>query len=491
MSTIDKIHSDYSDAIDKINKEIDKQITREKALLDVKTKQYDAINRLTEAQHEADKAIADSRIAKAYLSDREYDLIYNEEDYAAVSKVIDDIDEDISLLTKNFNRQIENAYANGQEYLIENITAEYERQVELKMQELAIAQAELEVTKKQTELNNILAERNIRQLVERNGKLEWEWVADNDKVRAATEALSDAEFEQKQALNEKEQQINLNRMQENIDDFTDEQARNNKLVEELGDTIDNIKKTIDDIENPIEGLTIDVKTLKEKGVVNFSKAIDSMIAKLGSVAINSASTAKQTTQSGFSNNSYSYGSGGGSSSRVTYDSSIDYMAQAQSAIKRGDDKAAANYLAKRDAKIDGEGLSYKKESLSDVKKKMGYASGTTHATKGWHEVDENGGETYITSDGKFHNFEGGEYVFDTEKTQALDQMATMFAESMKNGMTMPISKNNIPNNLNILQDQNNGGKGNSYSFGDIVVNNPADADALVRQLINTIKKKTV
>ena len=491
MSTIDKIHSDYSDAIDKINKEIDKQITREKALLDVKTKQYDAINRLTEAQHEADKAIADSRIAKAYLSDREYDLIYNEEDYVAVSKVIDDIDEDISLLTKNFNRQIENAYANGQEYLIENITAEYERQVELKMQELAIAQAELEVTKKQTELNNVLAERNIRQLVERNGKLEWEWVADTDKVRAATEALSDAEYQYEKAKDEKQQQINLNRMQENIDDFTDEQARNNKLVEQLGDTIDNIKKTIDDIENPIEGLTIDVKNLKEKGVVNFSKAIDSMVAKLGSVAINSASTAKQTTQSGFSSNSYSYGSGGGSSSRVTYDSSIDYMAQAQSAIKRGDDKAAANYLAKRDAKIDGEGLSYKKESLSDVKKKMGYASGTTHATKGWHEVDENGGETYITRDGKFHNFEGGEYVFDTEKTKTLYDLASKMTALSDGSLPLPVSKNNVPNSLSILQDQNNGGKGNSYSFGDIVVNNPADYNSFVKQLTNTIKKKTI
>ena len=61
----------------------------------------------------------------------------------------------------------------------------------------------------------------------------------------------------------------------------------------------------------------------------------------------------------------------------------------------------------------------------------------------------------------------------------------MFAESMKNGMTMPISKNNIPNNLNILQDQNNGGKGNSYSFGDIVVNNPADYNSFVKHLSAT------
>ena len=490
LSTMDKIYNDYADKIGEINEEIDNQIVKEQALLDVKSKQYEAINKLTEAQHEADKAIADSRISKSYLSDYEYSLIYNEEDYAAVSKVIGDIDEDISLLTKSFNRQIENAYANGQEYLIENITAEYERQVELKMQELAIAQAELEVTKKQTELNNVLAERNIRQLVERNGKLEWEWVADTDKVRAATEALSDAEYEYQKVLDEKNQQINLNRMQENIDDFADEQERNNKLVEELGDTVDDVKKAIDDIENPIKNLGIDIDKLRRNNVASFSAAIDSMVAKLGNVAISSASSAKQTTSSNFQNKGYSYGSGGNSSSRVTYDSSIDYMAQAQSAISRGDDASAQKYLEKRNAKIDGEGLSYKKESLSDVKKKMGYASGTTNATKGWHEVDENGGETYITTDGKFHNFSGGEVVFTAEQTKILYDLANQSSHNYLNKSILK-SSNKVSETPELLQTMQNYYDSNDTSFGDahITINNPANFDEFTRRLINEFKKK--
>jgi len=490
LSTMDKIYNDYADKIGEINEEIDNQIVKEQALLDVKSKQYDAINKLTEAQHEADKAIADSRISKSYLSDYEYSLIYNEEDYTAVSKVIGDIDEDISLLTKNFNRQIKNAYANGQEYLIENITAEYERQVELKMQELAIAQAELEVTKKQTELNNVLAERNIRQLVERNGKLEWEWVADTDKVRAATEALSDAEYEYQKALDEKNQQINLNRMQENIDDFADEQERNNKLVEELGDTVDDVKKAIDDIENPIKNLGIDIDKLRRNNVASFSAAIDSMVAKLGNVAISSASSTKQTTSSNFQNKGYSYGSGGNSSSRVTYDSSIDYMAQAQSAISRGDDASAQKYLEKRNAKIDGEGLSYKKESLSDVKKKMGYASGTMNATKGWHEVDENGGETYITTDGKFHNFSGGEVVFTAEQTKILHDLANQSSHNYLNKSILK-SGNKVSETPELLQTMQNYYDSNDTSFGDahITINNPANFDEFTRRLINEFKKK--
>ena len=483
ISTIDKIYDDYSDVIKEVNDEIDDQIAKEQALLDIKTKQYDAINKLADAQHEADKAIADSRISKSYLSDREYKLIYNEEDYAAVTRVINNIDSDISRLTKNFNKQIKDAYANGQEYLIKNITAEYERQVELKMQELEIAQAELDITKKQTELNNVLQERNIRQLVEKDGKLQWEWVADTDKVRAATEALSEAEYKHQKAIDEKNQQINLNAMQENIDDFTDQQERNNKLVEDLGDTIKNIKKTIDKIENPIEGLTIDITTLKDKGVANFSKAIDSMITKLGSIAINSASSAKQTTSS----SSQSYGTG-----KVTYDKNVDYMAKAQDAISRGDTAAAQKAIAQRNAKIDGEGLSYSKVTVNDVKKSMGYASGTTNAKKGLHEVDENGGETYVTREGTFHNFEGGEFVFDHDKTKALYDFASkLTALSDNSPIIMPISKNDINNTLSALQNQNNDNKGNSYSFGDIIVNNPADHNAFVKELTNAIRKKTV
>jgi len=490
ISAIDKAYDAYSDYIEDVNEGLENQKIKEQGLLDIKSKQYEATNRLTEAQHSADKAIADSRISKEYLSEREYNLIYNEEDYRNISNVIDDIDSDISRLTDNFNKQIRNAYANGQEYLIETITAEYERQVELKMQELTIAEAELDLVKKQTELQNVLAERNIRQMVEKDGKLQWEWVADVDKVRSVTEELADAEYEYKRAVEERNQQITIDRMQEKIDDFTDEQERNNKLVEQLGDSVDDVKRMIDDLENPIGDLTTDINTFKNKGVAGFAAAVDSMIRKMGSFAVS------QTSQSSYNNSSYYNGlsgSGGGSggSSRVTYDSSIDYMAQAQSAIKRGDDKAAANYLAKRDAKIDGEGLSYKKESLSDVKKKMGYASGTMNATKGWHEVDENGGETYITSDGKFHNFEGGEYVFDNEQTRRLWELSKKFSANISADKLSSIYNNLGIDDVSKVPAIKNTKTENSYAFGDIVIQNPANFDDFVKQLTNTVRKKTV
>lgn len=491
ISAIDKAYDAYSDYIEDVNEGLENQKIKEQGLLDIKSKQYEATNRLTEAQHSADKAIADSRISKEYLSEREYNLIYNEEDYRNISNVIDDIDSDISRLTDNFNKQIRNAYANGQEYLIETITAEYERQVELKMQELTIAEAELDLVKKQTELQNVLAERNIRQMVEKDGKLQWEWVADVDKVRSATEELADAEYEYKRAVEERNQQITIDRMQEKIDDFTDEQERNNKLVEQLGDSVDDVKRMIDDLENPIGDLTTDINTFKNKGVAGFAAAVDSMIRKMGSFAVS------QTSQSSYNNSSYynglsgSGGGSGGGSSRVTYDSSIDYMAQAQSAIKRGDDKAAANYLAKRDAKIDGEGLSYKKESLSDVKKKMGYASGTMNATKGWHEVDENGGETYITTDGKFHNFEGGEYVFDNEQTRRLWELSKKFSANISADKLSSIYNNLGIDDVSKVPAIKNTKTENSYAFGDIVIQNPANFDDFVKQLTNTVRKKTV
>lgn len=486
MSTIDKIYSDYSDVIDEANEELDNQITREKALLDIKSKQYDAVNRLAEAQHNADKAIADSRISKAYLSEREYQLIYNEEDYSRISSVISGLDSDITRITKNFNKQIENAYANGQEYLIENITAEYERQVDLKMKELAIAESELELTKKQTQLNNVLAERNIKQLVEKDGKLQWEWVADTDKVRAATEELADAEYEYQKAKREKNQQLNLNVMQENIDDFTDEQERNNKLVKDLGKSIGDIKKNIDNMKNPIDGLTIDVKTLKEQGVVKFSQAIDSMVSKLGSVAINSASNAKDAISSGSS-----YGSSSSVSyAKVSYDKNTDYMAKAQSAISKGDYASAAGYIAQRNAKIDGEGLSYAKVSVNDVKKAMGYASGTLSATKGIHRVNEYGEETYITKDGVFHNFSGGEPVFNAEQTKTLYDLASQSSQDyLSSGLLKSGSK--LSETPGLLQTMQNYYDSNDTSYGDahITINNPANFDEFTKRLISEFKKR--
>ena len=191
---------------------------------------------------------------------------------------------------------------------------------------------------------------------------------------------------------------------------------------------------------------------------------------------------------------------------ITYDKNVDYMAKAQDAISRGDTAAAQKAIAQRNAKIDGEGLSYSKLTVSDVKKSMGYASGTTNAKKGLHEVNEKGGETYVTREGTFHNFEGGEIVFDHDKTKTLydlvsdhdktksfyDELASKLTVLSNNSpITMPIPKNSAISNVNVAQGQNNDNKGNSYSFGDIIVNNPSDTEAFVRQLISTIRKKTV
>ena len=73
----------------------------------------------------------------------------------------------------------------------------------------------------------------------------------------------------------------------------------------------------------------------------------------------------------------------------------------------------------------GSKTTFTKAELADAdisglfKKKKGYASGTKSATPGWHKVDENGQETYVSDDGVFHNFAGGELVFNNDQVQRL------------------------------------------------------------------------
>ncbi|MCD8049934.1 MAG: hypothetical protein LUG52_10170 [Clostridia bacterium] len=280
VDRIEQAYNDCADAMEKANDALDDQITKEQALYDIMEKHFDATNELAEAQHEADQAIADSRISKAYLSESEYALIYNEEDYAAVSKTISKIGKRINSLTDKYNKQVEDALENDQAYLIENISAEYERQVELKMQELEIAEAELEVTKKQTELNNALEERNVRQLVERDGKLQYEWIANTDTVRTAAESLSDAQYNLQQAQAEKRQQQSLNALQETIDNLEDQQESNNALVEEFGNTVDAVKTKLDELQNPVTSLGDSISLLQTSAVGEFAEAIQDLLDEI-------------------------------------------------------------------------------------------------------------------------------------------------------------------------------------------------------------------
>lgn len=179
-------------------------ISKEESLRDVRETQFNVINKLAEAEKTARTALRTSLIGSQYLDPETRKLVYNEDDYKAEITKIKSIRSNIFQLSKDYSAQLSKLGDDDIEQK-EQIINEYKRKVDIQERELEIAQREVDLQKKKDQLNNVLAERNVRQIV--NGK--WEWVADTDKVREATEAFADAEYNLQNAKEQAQQQLEL------------------------------------------------------------------------------------------------------------------------------------------------------------------------------------------------------------------------------------------------------------------------------------------
>ena len=78
---------------------------------------------------------------------------------------------DMNALSDEYQYKINNL-TEDEMYMLDEITNEYERQVDLKEKEYEILQAQLDVVKARTQLENARNERTVRMFA--NG--EWQWV---------------------------------------------------------------------------------------------------------------------------------------------------------------------------------------------------------------------------------------------------------------------------------------------------------------------------
>lgn len=280
LDEIDRYVERIEDSYDEQSKALDKQITKEEALLKIKQGQYDATNNLKEAQKDIDKEIANSRNSKEYLSDYEYERIFGEADYEYLSGEIRKIGSEINGISANFYKQIEDAYKNDQLYLVEAITAEYERQVAMKERELEIAQAKVDLEKKRLTLENAKAERNIKQYSE-NGVT---WVADQEKVKQAQEDLIDAQAEIKDLQRKSAQQIELDRRQANIDMLNSQKESFDYQLELLNKSTEKLKESIENVTDPLADLGVILQTLVNDTNTSISNSAQEVASGIGSVS---------------------------------------------------------------------------------------------------------------------------------------------------------------------------------------------------------------
>ena len=291
----------YTERIEKSRQEeidaLDKQITKEEALLKIKQGEYDTTNKLKEAQKDIDKEIANSRNSKQYLSEFEYDKIFGEADYEFLSGEIEEITNDIAGISAKFYEQIEDAYANDQLYLVEAITAEYERQLASKERELEIAKAQVDLEKKRLTLENAKNERNIKQYSE-NGIT---WVADQEKVKQATEDFIDAQATIKNLQEKSAQQMELDRRQANIDMLNSQKESIEYQNELMNKATENLKLAIEDVTDPLADFSTLIQTLItdiNKSISDTAKSVNSNVNKISGNASSSNGSRSNIGSSG-------------------------------------------------------------------------------------------------------------------------------------------------------------------------------------------------
>lgn len=171
---IDDITEQLEKAVDKMNKSLDKDVTRLEQLKEVQQSYNDILNDTIDTQQELADELKSNMDSYEYLDETMRQLMFNEDDYKALSGVIEGIQSDIAGIWEDHYNQIQNL-TEDEMYKAEYITAETERQLAVKQKEYDLAKAELDVAKAQTNLNNVKNERNTR--IFANG--EWQWVIYN------------------------------------------------------------------------------------------------------------------------------------------------------------------------------------------------------------------------------------------------------------------------------------------------------------------------
>ena len=168
---VDQMMEQLEKAVDKQNESIEKDVTRMEQLVSIREKYYDILNETIDTQAELDSELQSSLDSFEYLDEQMRQLMFNEEDYKVLSETLTGIQDDIANIWEDHYNKID-SLTDDEMYKAEYITAETERQLDMKMQEYELAKAELDVAKARTNLQNVQNERNVRMFV--NGQ--WQWV---------------------------------------------------------------------------------------------------------------------------------------------------------------------------------------------------------------------------------------------------------------------------------------------------------------------------
>ena len=244
---LDKFMTALEDRVDEVNQAYEDNIDKLDSLITVQERYNDVINSSLDTQAELRKELQSNKDSYQYLDDYMRSIIFNEDDYKELSKELDKVMSDMNALSDEYQYKINNL-TEDEMYMLDEITNEYERQVDLKEKEYEILQAQLDVVKARTQLENARNERTVRMFA--NG--EWQWVADPEEIKSANEELADAQAKVEQAIREKEQEELLHQMEAEQDKNQIAIDKNEQLLEQIQDRVDEITTETKSIEEWLE-----------------------------------------------------------------------------------------------------------------------------------------------------------------------------------------------------------------------------------------------
>ena len=244
---LDKFMTALEDRVDEVNQAYEDNIDRLDSLITVQERYNDVINSSLDTQAELRKELQSNKDSYQYLDDYMRSIIFNEDDYKELSKELDKVMSDMNALSDEYQYKINNL-TEDEMYMLDEITNEYERQVDLKEKEYEILQAQLDVVKARTQLENARNERTVRMFVGN----EWVWTADPEEIKSANEELADAQAEVERLEREKEQEELLHQMEAEQDKNQMAIDKNEQLLEQIQDRVDEITTETKSIEEWLE-----------------------------------------------------------------------------------------------------------------------------------------------------------------------------------------------------------------------------------------------
>jgi hypothetical protein len=312
---LDKLKDAINDLIDEAEDRLDKlldyydyQIKKLESMRDLTKSYYDSINEVAELQHEIDVDLATSKSKYAYLDETLRKTLFNEDDYNKLSSKLQGIAADCDALYSNYLSQL-SSLTEDEIYKADIITDEYERQYNYKLMEYRVANAELNLIRAQANLQEVLANRNVRMY--QNGQ--WTWVADHEAVADAEEQLEEAKYNYRQAQIELRQQSVIDNYDQMIASLEMQKGAQEAEFEALREQWEEIEKQLTTEASAMDQIleVINTNNLPQLSEI-INKTGDSLLSLVnklsGMVGGGSIGGSKGSSGGG---GGYSFGGGGG------------------------------------------------------------------------------------------------------------------------------------------------------------------------------------